>query len=129
MKPIITNANSRTLDQIAATVPNMSETVSEWFQNVIFDLIKKITVNFEVQELHTQIIFQGIVENISPQQLEMKPEGQRKWQWISVWATPELILQPDDIFRYRDKNYRVMSKNDWSAYGYVQYEAMEDYTS
>jgi len=90
-------------------------------------MIKKTTDNFQVVETEKQIVFQGIVENLKPTDLEMKPEGQRKWRWISVWTTPELELEIDDRFSYQHVNYRVMSKNDWTAYGYASYECMEDY--
>ena len=128
MKTLIINANTRTLDQIAPTLPNMRDALNEWFQNIVFTMVKKMTTNFELVETNTQIQFQGVVENIKPQDLDMRPEGQRKWRYISVWATPELELNPDEIFTYQGINYRVMTKNDWSSYGYVEYECAEDYS-
>lgn len=127
MKGMIFNANTRTLDNISPNLPNMENTIMDWMQTIIFTMIKKTTENFQVIEKETKVVFQGIVENIKPSNLDMKPEGQRKWRWISVWSSPELELQIDDRFNYQHVNYRVMSKNDWSVYGYVQYECMEDY--
>ena len=127
MKSIIVDAASKTLDQLSPTTPNMRDTVSEWFQTLEFTLIKKAVDNFELVETRTTIIFQGIVESITPQQIQMRPEGERKWGYINVWASAELVLSIDDVFRYQQVNYRVVSKNDWSAYGYVQYECAEDY--
>lgn len=127
MKGMIFNANTKTLDQITPNLPNMSGVLTDWMQTIIFNMIKKTTDNFQVVETEKQIVFQGIVENLKPTDLEMKPEGQRKWRWISVWATPELELEIDDRFSYQHVNYRVMSKNDWTAYGYASFECMEDY--
>ena len=127
MKTLIVNANTRTLDRVTPNLPNMRETMTEWFQPLQFILVKKSVENFEAVETQTVVSFSGIVENISPQELQMRPEGQRKWEYINVWAGPELELSVDDIFRYQNKNYRVMTKNDWSSYGYVQYQCAEDY--
>jgi hypothetical protein len=123
----ITNANSRSLDQITPTLPTMEATISDWFQNLTFTVIKKETINFEVVETRTNIQFQGIVEFQSPQNLDISPTGQRKWKKMSVWATPDLTLNPDDIFIYQGIPFRVMYKNDWSAYGYNSFECVEDF--
>jgi hypothetical protein len=124
----ITNANSRTLSQSAPTVPNVQDAMRDWFQPLIFILIQKSVVNFELKEVQTIVQFQGIIESLTPTQLAMKPEGQRNWNFINIWAYPDLVLSMDDIFQYNGKNYRVTSRNDWSQYGYVNYDAAEDYT-
>lgn len=128
MKGLIFNASSKTLDKIAPTLPNMVETLGDWFQQITFTKIKKETINYQVVETLTEIAFMGVVENVAPSNLDIRQEGQRRWQYISVWASPELELELDDRFKYLDKTYRVMQKNDWSVYGYVQYECTEDYT-
>jgi hypothetical protein len=128
MKTLIINANAKNLDQITPSLPNMTSTLTDWFQVITFVMIKKKVENFQVSESPTSITFQGVVENIKASNLEMRPEGQRKWAWISVFTTPELELEIDEVFRYQNKNYRVMTKNDWGVYGYLEYECMEDYT-
>lgn len=128
MSFFIRNANSKPLSQQGSTLPNMSETLSDWYQNIIFIKVKKITQNFELIETNIEISFQGIVEGMNPTDLAMKPEGQRKWEWIVVWTGGEIDLNVDEIFQYRSKKYRVMKKNDWAVYGYQNFEAVEDYT-
>jgi hypothetical protein len=123
----ITNANSRPLNKITPTLPSMEATISDWFQNIIFTVIRKETINFELVETRTDIQFQGIVQFQSQQNLDISPTGQRKWKLMSVWATPELTLNIDDIFTYQGMPFRVMHKNDWSAYGYNSFECMEDF--
>jgi len=123
----ITNANSRSLDQMTPTLPNMEATISDWFQNLTFTIVKKETINFEVVETRTNIQFEGIVQFQNHQNLDISPTGQRKWKQMSVWATPDLTLNPDDIFIYKETPFRVMHKNDWSAYGYNSFECIEDF--
>jgi hypothetical protein len=125
MKSLITNANSLTLDKISPTVPHMN--LTSWFQTITFTLVKKTTVNFEVVETQTQIVFQGIVETVDPSKLTVLPVGERRWNQMSVWTTIDLELNNDDMFYYMGTPYRVMKKYDWAPYGYFQYECSEDF--
>ena len=127
MSTPITNAASILLDEITGTLPNMSGTLVNYFQNLEFNVITKTVVNFKLIETKTTVAFRGVVEAITGQQLMIKPEGQRNWTWINVWALPNLVLKPDDIFEYKGVRYRVMKRNDWRAYGYVQYDCCEQY--
>jgi hypothetical protein len=125
---MIFNANSKPLSESAPTLPNVQDAMTNWFQPIVFVLVKKSVVNFELNEVQTQIRFQGVIESTTPTQLMMKPEGQRSWNFINIWAYPDLILNIDEVFQYNEKNYRVIIKNDWSQYGYVYYEAAEFYS-
>ena len=105
----------------------MRDTLSNYFQQTTFINIVKSVVNGQVVETQTPYCVLAIVEVMSGQQLMIKPEGQRQWRWISVWAYPDLFLNTDDIVQYLGVNYRVDHKNDWSVYGYLQYDLVEDY--
>jgi len=123
----IVNANTVPLSSNPGTLPNMGETIMGWFQNLTFSVITKTIVNMVVQETYTPVSFLGVIEALSPQLLAIKPEGQRQWTWYTVWALPNLVLKPDDIFTYLTVTYRVMKRNDFTQYGYVQYEIVENY--
>ena len=127
MSSPITNAKDTTLDQITGTLPNVSNAMLDWFQKITFILIKKSVVNFKLLEERSPYIFMGIVESITPTKLLMKPEGQRQWNYLNIWTLPNVELKIDDIFSYMGKEYRIERKNDWSVYGYLEFEAVEDY--
>jgi hypothetical protein len=125
MKPLITNANSRSLDQISPTLPQMN--LTSWFQTITFTVVRKAIVNFETIETQTKVVFQGIVETVDPTKLTVLPVGERQWNMISVWTSTDLELSPDDLFYYNNAPNRVMQKYDWQPYGYIQYECSEDF--
>lgn len=125
----IFSANTISLTDNPGTLPNMSETIMGWFQNIAFTVITKTVVNFQLVEIEVQTSFMGVVESQTAEQLVLKPEGQRSWNWINVWALPSLVMKNDDIFLYKGIRYRVMNKHSWNEYGYLQYEAVEDYVS
>lgn len=124
---MIFDAKNVKIGAVPSTLPNMSDTLTSWFQNVTFIRITKSVVDFQVKEVQTPECFYGVRQPFSPQQLQMKPEGQRMWKWETIHATPALILIPDEIIKFENTKYRVSSKTDWKEYGYVEYHIVEDY--
>lgn len=99
------------------------------FQLLTFKQITKtVDATFQVIETATSLQFQGVVQPFTAQQLRMKSEGQRLWKWSTIHALPVLSLKPDDVLiDQAGVQYRVMGKKDYSAYGYQEYEIIEDY--
>jgi len=114
------NANS-------GTVPDMSSTLLDWFQAMVFSVVTKVTQNFQVYETMVETTFQGVWQPLSFKQLMIKPEGQRGWNWFLVHADPSLTLEIDQIIIYLTKQYRVMARQDWTLYGYIEYHLVEDW--
>lgn len=123
----IFNANQLTLPQAVGTLPDVNCGLLNWFQQLTFEQITKTTVNFQVVETPTIISFLGVWQPFSPQQLFLKSEGQRAWKWFTCHAEPNAPLVPDDIVIQAGVNYRVMKKLDYKAYGYIEYQLIEDW--
>lgn len=71
-------------------------------------------------------IFDGILQPVPSQKIQVKPEGQRTWKWWSLWTV--LALNLDDIIACSDgRKFRVMSVSDWQAGGYYAYELVEGF--
>lgn len=130
MQPLgpIHSASSVPLRPGPGSVPNVTESLTDWFQQLTFTRIVKSIVNFQEAEVPTQTVFYGVRVPFSPQQLMMKPIGQREWHWEAVYAYPTLQLKPDDQIIFNGITYRVMGKTDYKEYGYLIYEIKEDYT-
>lgn len=125
----IFNAGSVPLSKQPGTLPNMADTIMGWFQLLTFEKVTKtVDATFQVVETTTPIAFQGVVMRLTAQQLRMKPEGQRSWQWNQIYALPVVSLKPDDVLITQDGlHYRVMEKLDYSQYGYISYHVIEDF--
>lgn len=127
VKPIH-NASDVKLNQQPGTLPNMSDTVANWFQLVIMERIVKTIVNFQVVEITTPMQFQGVVMTDPKRTLKMTPEGQRRWKVKTLYCWPTLQLSPDDVVIYESTQYRIGASLDFKQYGYMAYEMIEDYT-
>lgn len=125
----IHNAADVTLDKQPGTLPNVADTLANFFQLLTVRQVTKTVVNFQLSETATTVQFQGALMPFPAQQLRMKPEGQRAWKWKKIFTWPSVTLNPDDIVLTQDgTQYRVMNKSDFKEYGYDEYDCTEDYT-
>lgn len=128
----ISNASSFNLNQSRGTLPNVSSAVVRFFQPLKFVKITKTTKRAKLIEVREEVATMGVIQPLNSQQLMVKPEGQRAWKWNWIHALPTLVLNNDDVVTLADApaggtSYRVMGKTDFSAYGYVAYEVVQDY--
>lgn len=107
------------------TFPNMAEAFSGWTDAIQFSVIKKNIADFEVVESSLDVIvFEGQLEPLKPQEILVKPEGQRSWKWWTLWTESELNL--DDVVQDDSgKQYRVMAVQDWHNANYFEYQLVQ----
>ena len=110
-------------------LPDVSDALLDWFQNMTFDLISKAITDYDLTETATTISTKGVRQPFSAQQLSIKPEGQRAWKWETLHCLPNVKLNPDDVVVFNGVRYRVMEKLDYSEYGYLEYHIIQDYTA
>lgn len=123
----IANAKDVPLNQRAGTVPDVSGALTDWFQPMVFTRILKTPVAFQAVETPTNVNFRGVIQPLNGRKLEMKPEGQRAWTWSMLHSDPSLKLDVDEVVTYLGVQTRVMSQKDYSIYGYMLYEIVQDW--
>lgn len=111
----------------AHDLPDMSEGVMSFFQNIIIELIYKQNNEGFLSETPDVIHTQGVRFSQSSRELAMKPEGERKWKWSTLYLLPEPPLKVDDKVRIFGIVYRVMSSTGNTEYNVCSYELIEDY--
>ncbi|MBO7735904.1 MAG: hypothetical protein J6S67_25265 [Methanobrevibacter sp.] len=126
---MIINGKDTPLSKSFNTLPNVSEVLPDWFQDLTFDVVTKTVVNYEIVESLTTIHTQGVRQPMAAQQLVIKPEGQRGWKWETIHCLPDVKLNVDDIIIFDGVKYRVMSRWNWAEYGYLEYEICQAYDS
>jgi len=111
-----------------SSMPQMSDTLTGW--EIPLSLVKIIqnVVEGELSYTEQKIDFKGVWQPLKDEQLELKPEGQRSWQWIWIHAkagTLNLTTADKVVFNYI--RYKVMSVKNYSLNGYIEYQLIEDY--
>ncbi len=105
--------------------PDMSGAFWNWTEPIQFNVVRTDAVDYEaVDTPENQIVFDGTMEPIKPRDLLIKPEGERKFNYWTLWTEQE--LKPDAIIQDEAGfTYRVTSKSDWRSGDYQQYEIMQ----
>lgn len=124
----IPNGANTPLNAQAGTVPNLSGALLDYFQPMVFTRVTKTVGAFQAIESAEEINFRGVIQPLTDRALQLKPEGQRAWTWLMLHAQPVLTLDVDEVVNYLGVQTRVMARKDYTLYGYVQYELVQDWT-
>lgn len=124
---MIINAKDLLLNQITPGLPNVSNTLEGWFQTLVIGILVKTIVDNRVYEETTNFEIRGVIQPLSPEQLEIKPEGERSWVWKMLHCQPSLPVKTDDLVTIKGIRYRVNSLTGYDEYGYAMYELVQDY--
>lgn len=128
--PTILNSCNVPLNYAQGTIPNLSESITDWFQKLSFEQLVKTVVGFEVVETPVITQFWGVFMPFSPRDLKLLPEGERAWTLIKLYAQSVLPLQVDDVVVFpqlNNKQTRVMSRSDYGIYSYCEYSLSQDW--
>ena len=123
------NAKDRPFGQSAAGLPDVSEGITSFFQPLTFGVITQTVVDGYTNDAVVSVSTKGMWSPMSPQEVAIKPEGERAWIWDSVFCLPDIVLYPGDRIVYQGVNYKVMSKRDWAAYGYLEYSVVNEFST
>lgn len=115
-------------EQGQGTIPNVNSAMANWQQPITLGVVTKVTEGFEVIETMSEITFQGVIQPLTGRRLMLKPEGERAWSWFWLHTDPSVKLEVDSVVIYLGKQTRVMSQKNYTAYGYVEYELVQDWT-
>lgn len=108
-------------------LPDVSGGAMLFFQPIKVFVIQKEQVKGYTQEKEICKQTYGVRQPFTPQQLNIKTEGERAWIWNKLHCLPDLILKNDDKVRIQGIPFRVVSKTDYREYGYLEYDLVQDY--
>lgn len=112
-------------------LPNMTEALGDLGQSISFNIMGKAAVDFELAEkVNAPTTFNGILVPMDPTALKIKPEGQRSWQWWTMYTTQVLSLDWI-VVDTSGRQFRVLAKSDWnsSGAGFLQYDLRQGPTT
>ena len=107
------------------TIPDVSMALQDWEEELVWIPVDKTESDFQTAEkpiMPRRIL--GVVQPIPQRALLVKPEGQRSWNWFTVWTKENLRID-DKIENSCGRMYRVMKESDWQQGGYREFELTE----
>lgn len=109
-------------------MPQVGGALSGWQMPIMLAKITEAVVEGFTQLSETVVKFKGVIQPLSPKQIELKPEGQRAFEWLQIHCNlGQLQLSTGDRIRYNGKLYKLMADNDWNLNGYLEYHVIRDY--
>ncbi len=118
---------AKPLNQLSG-MPQMGAAFSGWFVPIQIEKIIEFIVDGFVNYDFTPIKFRGVFQPFGPNQLKLKPEGQRSWQWVQIHAEAgSLNLDNGDKIVHAGVRYKVMAQNDYSLNGFIEYHLIQDF--
>lgn len=109
-------------------MPQMNTTLYGWEVPLTLVKIVQNVVEGDLQTTQTTINFKGVWQPLRDEALELKPEGQRSWEWIWIHAeASQLNLETADKVIFNNKRYKVMQKKDYGLNSFVEYHLCRDY--
>jgi hypothetical protein len=115
------------LNQISG-MPQMYAAFQGWRSTITVETVTQRIINGLVQDTKTPVSFKGVIQPLKPQEIALKPEGQRSWEWLWIHCLrgPLNLLTNDKII-YNSKEYKVMAVKDYSLNNYIEYHLVADY--
>lgn len=108
-------------------IPNVLDGIAEFQVRLRLARVTKTQSDYDTTETSSDLrYFSAIIEPLPSTRLLVKPEGQRKWKWFRMWAQTQLELD-DYVSDGQNKQYRVMTKQDWDLSGGQSATAVNEY--
>lgn len=109
-------------------MPIMSAAFAGWMKSVTLKVITQTISAGLVTDEETDYTFIGTIQPLSPEQIQLKPEAQRSFQWLQIHCkTGAEPLKTNDRIEYNGKKYKIMANLDYMINGFIEYHAIEDY--
>lgn len=108
-------------------MPNVASAMRRFQETMQFQIVKKTVVDHDLVEtskIPVPLWFEGNLQPLHPHELLVKPEGERKFKWWTLYT--DLVLTVDTVIKDQDGLiYRVMASSDWQDAGFTQYQLIE----
>ena len=121
---------NRTLSQLkqSSGMPNMANTLSGWEVPITFVKIIQTVQEGDLVTEQIPIKFMGVWQPLKDEALELKPEGQRSWEWYWLHVRSGSVeLETADKILFLGKRFKIITRKDYSLNGFIEYEICRDY--
>lgn len=120
------NANKLTIPQNVGGLPDASVAVMTLLQPVNVMTVTQQLINGYYKPISQTFYTQASIQPL-PQELAIKMEGERNWRWSLIHILPNVVLDNNDLITLFGVQYKVMKKENWAQYGYVDYYVVEGF--
>ena len=116
------------ISQMRSGMPNVLEALDGWMMDFIVDLSKQEEIDGDYVYRSKLKKMQGVMQPLKMEEINLKPEGQRAWEWYQLHVQANQVRIPvGKIVTFKNKKYKIMAMKDYSLNGYFEYHIVRDY--
>ena len=119
------------INQLSANLPDVSEVMDGWEVNIVANYVDQVLIDGIPTDTAVLKNIKGIAQPLKPEEVALKDEGQRSWNWVQVHVREAIYgeLQTTNILIINSVPHKIMAKKDWTLDGYREYHAIRDFES
>lgn len=119
---------AKPLNVALSGMPQMSAAFAGWTIPISLLLIRQeISAGFLVNYEET-VTVRGTWQPLDPEEIELKPEGQRSWEWVDLHVEGSTVLfKTNDRVLKDGVRYKVMSSKDYTLNNFSEYHLVRDF--
>lgn len=123
---MISSAGKTNLNQQTGSLPDVSQSLKNWFQPMTLVLLKKEFISYRIESTETRIETKGVIQPIG-EDLKIMETGERSFPLYKLHIEPDVLMNVGDRVIYLDIKYKVLSRRDYRQYGFLEYDLVEDF--
>jgi hypothetical protein len=108
-------------------IPKIQTALNGWESPITLIKVTQSVVDYVTVETKENISFQGVIQPLTAEALQIKPLEMRSWEWLMIHTRINIELQTNDLIEYEGKQYKVMFAKDYSLNNYYEYHLVENY--
>ena len=125
----IMNARDKKMNDQISGQPDLSWAVDGWFESIFFVHVQTQLIDGFAQDILVPIKTRGTIQPMAQTLVNMRPEGERKWRWLTIHCVPDVKLSISDKIIVDEVAYRVQGLWYYRRNGFIIYDCGEDFTS
>lgn len=109
------------------SMPNVDPALQGWFSTISMVVITQSNVKGLLETTRKTVKFEGVVQPLQAEKIQLKPEGQRSFKWLQIHTVVDNPLKTDDRIEYGGEKYKIMGKYNYEQNGFIEYHCIEDF--
>jgi len=109
-------------------MPQMNAAFNGWTMPITLKVVTQNIVDGFVEDLVVNRTVQAIWQPLSAEEIALKPDGQRSWEWIDLHVRGnQFAFATNDRIERDGIRYKVMAVKDYRLNNYTEYHLCLDY--
>lgn len=116
------------LSDIFGGLPNLTIALNGWELPIEANFITQENKDGVITDISNTKRIKGVIQPMSAETVQIKPEGQRAWAWYIVHVRPQYDrLRVEQKITIKNEIYKIMEVKNFLPYGYMEYHVIKDF--